>query len=89
MEDVVPKYLDKRRAEIPIYRKALEDGNFEAIKSLGHKMKGTGAGYGFPTLTDLGDALEGAAKTGMPLRSEVKTDELARYLDAVELEYSR
>jgi signal transduction histidine kinase/CheY-like chemotaxis protein len=88
MEDVVPRYLDKRRAEIPIYRKALEDGNFEAIKSLGHKMKGTGTGYGFPTLTDLGAALESAAKHGDPAVIRVKTDELARYLDAVELEYS-
>ncbi len=88
MEDVVPRYLDKRRAEIPLYRKALEEGNFEAIKSLGHKMKGTGTGYGFPTLTDLGDALESAAKHGDPAVIRVKTDELARYLDAVELEYS-
>ena len=88
MEEVVPRYLDKRRAEIPIYRKALEDGNFEAIKNLGHKMKGTGTGYGFPMLTDLGDALESAAKRVDAAEIRVKTDELARYLDAVELEYS-
>ncbi len=89
MEEVVPRYLNKRRAEIPIYRKALEDGNFEAIKSLGHKMKGTGAGYGFQMLTDLGDALESAAKRTDAAEIEVRTDQLARYLDAIELEYSR
>ena len=44
----------KRRAEIPVYQQALTEGNFNAIRSLGHKMKGTGAGYGFPMLTELG-----------------------------------
>ncbi len=88
MEEVVPRYLNKRRAEIPVYRKALEDGNFEAIKNLGHKMKGTGAGYGFPILTDLGDALESAAKRADAAEIQVKTDQLERYLDVVELEYS-
>jgi signal transduction histidine kinase/CheY-like chemotaxis protein len=88
MEEVVPKYLDKRRAEIAIYRKALEDGNFEAIKNLGHKMKGTGTGYGFPMLTELGNALESAAKRVDAAELEVRIDELARYLDVIELEYS-
>ncbi len=88
MEEVVPKYLNKRRAEIPLYRKALEDGNFEAIKDLGHKMKGTGTGYGFPLLTELGGALESAAKGMDAAEIKVKTEALARYLDAVELEYS-
>jgi signal transduction histidine kinase/DNA-binding NarL/FixJ family response regulator len=89
MEEVVPRYLDKRRAEIPIYRKALEDANFEAIRNLGHKMKGTGAGYGFPKLTDLGDALESAARRADAAEIRINTDALARYLDTVELEYSR
>jgi CheY-like chemotaxis protein len=88
MEDVVPRYLNKRRAEIPLYRKALGDSNFEAIRNLGHKMKGTGAGYGFQILTDLGDALESAAKRVDAAEIQVKIDELAQYLDAVELEYS-
>jgi response regulator RpfG family c-di-GMP phosphodiesterase len=88
MQEMVPRYLNTRRAEIPLYRKALEDGNFEVIENLGHKTKGTGAGYGFQMLTDLGDALESAAKCVDAAKIQVKIDELARYLDAVELEYS-
>ncbi|MDE3198452.1 MAG: response regulator, partial [Acidobacteriota bacterium] len=89
MEDVVPVYLDKRRAEVPVYRDALAAGNFETIRGLGHKMKGTGAGYGSPRLTELGSAIERAAKAADSAEARTKIEELARYLDSVELEYSK
>ncbi|MCU1326464.1 MAG: Histidine kinase, partial [Bryobacterales bacterium] len=54
MEDVVPGYVEKRRAEVPIYRAALDGGEFDTVKQLAHKMKGTGTGYGAPRLTELG-----------------------------------
>jgi signal transduction histidine kinase/DNA-binding response OmpR family regulator len=89
MEDVAPAYLDKRRAEISTYRQALESSNFDAIRMLAHKMKGTGAGYGFPVLTDLGSALEAAAKRGDRDEIQIKLDEFDRYVHRVELEYSK
>lgn len=61
MEDVVPAYLEKRRKDVQTYRQALADGDFDTLRMMGHKMKGTGAGYGFPVLTELGDAIEQAA----------------------------
>src|SRR5580658_7256876 len=61
MEDVVPGYLAKRRADVPVYAAALAKDDFESIRQLAHKMKGTGSGYGFPVLTELGGALEQAA----------------------------
>jgi signal transduction histidine kinase/CheY-like chemotaxis protein len=87
MEDVVPGYLDKRRKEIPQYRQALENQDFDTIRMLGHKMKGTGAGYGFEELTFLGAALEQAALRKDIPEIRVKVEEFARYVDAVELEY--
>ncbi len=89
MEDVVPSYLDKRRKEVPQYRQALANQDFDAIRMLGHKMKGTGAGYGFAELTAIGAALEQAA-----LRADVpailaKVEDLARYVEGVELEYPK
>jgi hypothetical protein len=50
MRDVVPAYLEKRRAEIPLYQQALAAAD--------HKMKGTGEGYGFPVLTEMGASVE-------------------------------
>jgi hypothetical protein len=42
---------------------ALEKQDFETIRILGHTMKGTGGGYGFDTISEMGRALEEAAKT--------------------------
>jgi len=89
MEDVVPGYLDKRRAEISTYRQALTETNFEAIRMLAHKMKGTGTGYGFPVLTELGSILEKAAQRGDAKEIAAKTEELSAYLASIQLEYSK
>jgi len=82
--DVVPAYVAKRRAEIPVLRQALLDGNFELIRALAHKMKGTGAGYGFSALTDSGAAIEEAARRGEIEEIRVLVDRLGAYLDSVE-----
>jgi signal transduction histidine kinase/CheY-like chemotaxis protein/HPt (histidine-containing phosphotransfer) domain-containing protein len=87
MEDVVPGYLEKRRADVAIYRERLAAGDFDAIKQLAHKMKGTGTGYGFPRLTELGAAMEkGAIKSDASAIGE-NLEEFALYVQRVELEY--
>ena len=88
MEDVVPGYLEKRRAEVSQYRAALAAGDFDTIRQLGHKMKGTGTGYGFPRLTELGGALEKAALERNGERAASLVDEFAAYAGHVQLEYS-
>jgi signal transduction histidine kinase/CheY-like chemotaxis protein/HPt (histidine-containing phosphotransfer) domain-containing protein len=87
MEDVVPSYLDKRRKEIPQYRHALANQDFDTIRILGHKLKGTGAGYGFVDLTSIGAALEQAALRGDIQDIGAKVEEFAQYIDRVALEY--
>ncbi len=87
MEDVVPGYLAKRRAEVSFYREALGRNDFDSIRKFAHKMKGTGAGYGFPMLTELGSAMEKAAmdSDAVPLQNCI--EQLAVYLETVELKY--
>jgi signal transduction histidine kinase/CheY-like chemotaxis protein/HPt (histidine-containing phosphotransfer) domain-containing protein len=87
MEDVVPSYLDKRRKEISQYRQALANQDFDSIRMLGHNLKGTGAGYGFAELTSIGAAIEKSAVARDVPGLSAKVDELARYIDHVELEY--
>jgi signal transduction histidine kinase/DNA-binding NarL/FixJ family response regulator len=89
MEDLVPSYLDKRRAEIAKYRQALIEEDFETIRMLGHKLKGTGAGYGFEELTSLGGQIEKAAISRDAARVRLGVDALASYIENVELEFSR
>jgi signal transduction histidine kinase/DNA-binding response OmpR family regulator len=87
MEDVVPGYLAKRRADVFVYTEALAKDDFESIRQLAHKMKGTGTGYGFPVLTELGGTLEEAAMAKDSARIRESLNRLAPYLDSIELKY--
>jgi len=86
MEDVVPGYLEKRRAEVEVYRTALASSDFDTIKKLAHKMKGTGTGYGIPRLTELGAGMEKAALAGDSVSLATQLDEFALYVNAIQLE---
>jgi DNA-binding response OmpR family regulator len=88
MEDVVPGYLEKRRAEIPAYNEALTNGNFETIRMMAHKTKGTGSGYGFPVLTELAAVIEKAAERRDAEQVRATTAELANYLSSIELKFN-
>jgi CheY-like chemotaxis protein len=87
MEDVVPGYLEKRRADVALYRQSLEAADFDSIAKLAHKMKGTGAGYGFPRLTELGAELERAAHSSDSAAIAASVEELAGYVQSVELQF--
>ena len=89
MEDVVPGYLDKRRKDVQTYRQALADADFDALRMLGHKMKGTGSGYGFPVLTEIGSAIEQGALRKDTGSIAADVERLAEYVENVKLNYSK
>ena len=43
-------------------QKALENKDFTDLGFIGHSMKGSGASYGFPEISELGAEMEKAAK---------------------------
>ena len=54
---------------------------------LAHMMKGSGGGYGFKVLTDVGSSLENAAKAKRIDEIEKWVDKLRDYLERVEVIY--
>jgi len=62
LQDLIPGYLENRRKDAEELQKALARSDFEVIRVLGHKMKGSGGGYGFDEISEIGRALEDAAK---------------------------
>lgn len=62
LEDLIPGYLENRYRDIKTIEEALEKGDLETIRILGHSMKGSGGGYGFDTITEIGKTLEDAAR---------------------------
>jgi len=53
-------YLEKRRGDVAKLRGALDRGHFATIRTLGHQLTGTGGGYGFEAITEIGSALSAA-----------------------------
>ena len=62
IEDLIPGFLNNRRDDIQSLREGVEAGDMPLLERLGHTMKGTGAGYGFDKISEIGEAIEGAAR---------------------------
>ncbi len=87
LEEIAPGYLENRRKDLLLLPEALERGDFDNLKVLGHRMKGSGAGYGFNGITDIGRSVETAAKERDVEGVRSAIDELASYLDRIEVIY--
>jgi HPt (histidine-containing phosphotransfer) domain-containing protein len=85
--DLIPEYLERRYADVGAIRSAIEDGDFETVRILGHGMKGSGGGYGFDAITLIGAALEQAGIHADAVGAEASIDELADYLTRLEVSY--
>ena len=62
--DLMPNYVAARRHDVVTLRECLERRDLEAIATIAHKMKGSGAGYGLSDVTRLGGDMEAAARSG-------------------------
>jgi CheY-like chemotaxis protein len=84
---LVPGYLEGRRRDVATIAVALERSDYNNVRVLGHNMKGSGAGYGFSRITEIGATLEQAAQRCAPEEIRVGSAELLRYLDGLHVEY--
>jgi HPt (histidine-containing phosphotransfer) domain-containing protein len=85
LADLIPGFLDKRRKDTVALLAALERSEFETIRILGHSMKGSGGGYGFDAISEIGAALEQAAKSNNSAEIRQQVSDLSSYLDRVEV----
>jgi HPt (histidine-containing phosphotransfer) domain-containing protein len=60
----VATYLDNCRKGLQPLKDGIERLDYDFVRVYGHRMKGCGAAYGFPELTETGASLEQAAKAG-------------------------
>lgn len=85
--DLIPEFLLERVNDLKKINEALVENDLDIIKSIGHIMKGTGGGYGFDKITEIGSVIENAANA-------CNTEEISRqaliledYLERVEIVY--
>ncbi len=87
LEDLIPGFMDNRQNDIVTIRNAVEQEDYETVRSLAHCLKGCGAGYGFNEITEIGATLEQAAKAKDRQKIEEWLNYLAQYLGKVEIVY--
>ncbi|MBI2469297.1 MAG: response regulator, partial [Candidatus Rokubacteria bacterium] len=87
LEAVIPEFLENRRQDVRSLREALERGDFETIRLLGHRMKGSGAGYGCEAITQIGELLDQAGRNRAAEEVRKGIAELDAYLGRLEIAY--
>lgn len=87
LEDLIPGYLENRRKDVVSIREALKNNDLETIGILGHSMKGSGGGYGFDRITEIGKLIEESAKNMDREGITGHINELSRYLTRIEIVY--
>ncbi len=85
LRDLIPVFLANRRDDVGRLRQALEQADDQTVKTLAHRMKGEGGGYGFDGISTIGAAMETAIKGDDRARVRSLVDDLADYLDRVEV----
>ncbi|MBF0401606.1 MAG: Hpt domain-containing protein [Magnetococcales bacterium] len=88
LEEIVPPYLSNRQKDVKLIETMVEQQDFESIRVLGHRMKGSGAGYGFDFISQVGRELEQAAKEERPTEIIAQMAALAAYLGRIDVRYT-
>lgn len=87
LEDIVPVFLANREKDLPLIATLLAEEDYDALRVLGHRLKGAGGGYGFPYITQLGAEIENAAKEVDGEKIEQLCRDLEEYLGKVDVVY--
>ncbi len=87
LEELIPGYLENRQEDLNTLKGALTTGDYETVRCLGHQMKGSGGGYGFDLITEIGKSLEIAGKDSNAQEAQKWLAELANLLEVVEVIY--
>ncbi|MBI3814851.1 MAG: Hpt domain-containing protein [Nitrospinae bacterium] len=87
IEELIPGFLQNMEEDVQGILNAIENGDYETIRIMGHSMRGSGGGYGFDAITDMGHSIEEAAQGKNSEEIKKWVAELSSYLDRVEVVY--
>ena len=88
LEVLVPRFLGNCRKSVEDMRRSIAQSDLDAVRRIGHSLKGVGGGYGFARITELGAAIEQAAKAGVVPEASESIEALGEYLEKVQVEYT-
>ena len=88
LRELVPGFLAHKRADVGSIEQAMSVADYKTLGHIGHKTKGEGGSYGFDAVTALGAVLERAALDQDLVTARHTLDEIAAYLDSVDIIYT-
>ena len=83
--ELVPRYLARREADVEALEEAVTLQDHATVHRIGHSMKGSGGGYGFQGITDIGLRLEDAGREADLAAARLAIEDLGDYLRNVEI----
>lgn len=87
VQSIVPEFLENRKKDCLLIGGLLENDSFSEIRTLGHRMKGSGGSYGFDDISVIGEVIENAALAGDKTTIGNAVAQLSRYLARVFVVY--
>jgi HPt (histidine-containing phosphotransfer) domain-containing protein len=87
LEDLIPGYIENRQKDMKSILASLENEDYETIRILGHSMKGSGGGYGFDKITEIGKSIEQAAIDINSREIKNQIEELSCFIKGIEIIY--
>jgi hypothetical protein len=87
--DLLPGFLAHKRGDTLAILSGVsgEHIDFEALSGIGHKLKGEGGSYGLDPISAYGAEIEQAARNRDAEAIRRYANELAAFLDSVQVEY--
>ncbi|MDE2180431.1 MAG: Hpt domain-containing protein [candidate division NC10 bacterium] len=89
LADLIPEFLENRRRDVERIKRLVEEGQYEELARLGHSMKGSGGGYGFTEISEIGQGIEEAGARGDRKAITTLCERLATYLATVTVQVRR
>ena len=87
--DRIPQFLAAKRAEIAAFRAACGGGSFDSVRALARRLRASALEHGFELVAQLAGAIERAARSQDRGAIEAALDELAQYVEHVQVRYRR
>lgn len=87
MKALIPDFLKHRAENAQTILDAVDAGDYEALRSLGHAIEGTGGAFGFIGIAHIGHSLRQAAIDEDRDQAQRLAGELASYVRRVKIVY--
>jgi two-component system sensor histidine kinase/response regulator len=87
-KDLIPKFMDFRQKGLQSMKIALKENDSEALRVLGHNLKGTAHSYGFVYMGEIGSIIESAAEDNDLQKISVNLTALEQHLKNIQIKYT-